>query len=132
MRIKLALRKEPILAKQAKERQLATLKQNTDTDKCRSREVNPPRSVIALQLKPDIAKKAKENQAEYHGNQYESGLCQKSDKVQIDTKKEVAKLAGVSHDTIAKVEKIEKQATPEVKADALVGISPLSLASAIV
>lgn len=77
---------------------------------------NYERSLLALKIKPDIAKKAKENQAEYHGNQYESGLCQKSDKVQIDTKKEVAKLAGVSHDTIAKVEKIEAHATPEVKA----------------
>ncbi|MCK4446800.1 MAG: hypothetical protein KAW56_06940 [Candidatus Marinimicrobia bacterium] len=33
--------------------------------------------------------------------------CQISDKV-IDTKKELAKIAGVSHDTIAKAKKIEE------------------------
>ena len=32
---------------------------------------------------------------------------QKSDKAEIDTKKELAKVAGVSHDTIRKVETIE-------------------------
>lgn len=41
--------------------------------------------------------------------------CQISDKASIDTKKEIAKMAGVSHDTIAKVKKIEAAATPEVK-----------------
>ena len=70
------------------------------------------RARLALRLKPVIAEKAKEKQAEYFGNQYESGLSQKSVEVQkpIDTQRELAKLAGVSHDTIAKVEKIEKSA----------------------
>ena len=77
------------------------------------------RAKLALRLKPLIAKKAKANQAVYHGNQY-GGLSQKSVEVQtqikpIDTQKEIAKAAGVSHDTIAKVEKIERQAAPEVK-----------------
>jgi hypothetical protein len=59
---------------------------------------------LALRLKPVIAEKAKEKQAEYFGNQYDSGLSQKSVEVQkpIDTQRELAKLAGVSHDTIAK------------------------------
>jgi len=35
----------------------------------------------------------------------------------IDTQKELAKVAGVSHNTIAKVEKIEAKATPEAKED---------------
>lgn len=69
------------------------------------------RSLLALKIKPDIAKKAKEKQIEAGG-----AVRQKSDKAVVDTKKEVAKLAGVSHDTIAKVEKIEAHATPEVKA----------------
>ena len=48
-------------------------------------------------------------------------ICQiydrsEENKKPIDTKKEIAKIAGVSHDTIARVEKIEKQATPEIKA----------------
>ena len=45
-------------------------------------------------------------------------ICDRSEEIKkpIDTKKEIAKIAGVSHNTIARVEKIEKQATPEIKA----------------
>lgn len=71
------------------------------------------RSELALKLKPVIAQKAKERQ--YSGiNQYSDSLSQKSVKPSehIDTQKEIAKAAGVSHDTIAKVEKI-KEAVPE-------------------
>lgn len=71
------------------------------------------RSVLALKLKPVIAAKAKENLATHTSDGYQG--CQKSDKAPVDTKKEIAKAAGVSHDTIAKVEKIEAQATPEIK-----------------
>lgn len=93
------------------------------------------RSVLALKLKPIIEAKAKKNlvthtKEGYQGLQIsakadnkEKQGCQKSDKADvilapkksIDTKKEIAKAAGVSHDTIAKVEKIQKKATPEVK-----------------
>ena len=55
------------------------------------------RARLALRLKPVIAEKAKEKQVEAGG-----ALRQKSDKAEIDTKKELAKLANVSHDTIAK------------------------------
>ena len=47
-------------------------------------------------MKNVIQAKAKEKQAEFHGNQYKSGLLQKSDKVQIHTDDELSKLAGVS------------------------------------
>ena len=67
------------------------------------------RARLALKLKPVLAEKAKENQGT------RNDICQKSDKSCIDTKKEIAKAAGVSHDTIAKVEKIETKATPEIK-----------------
>lgn len=67
------------------------------------------RARLALRLKPVIAEKAKENQGT------RTDLCQKSDKSPIDTKRELAAAAGVSHDTIAKVEKIEAKASPEVK-----------------
>ena len=70
--------------------------------------------MLALKIKPAIAAKAKENMLATQNNNAASA-CQKSDK-QIDTKKELAKVAGVSHDTIAKVEKIEQKAAPEVKA----------------
>lgn len=94
------------------------------------------RARLALRLKPVIAEKAKENLHNASGgdrrsiafktnaiskkesNKDEQGNnqgCQKSDKVEIDTKREIAKVAGVSHDTIAKVEKIEKKAPAEVK-----------------
>lgn len=69
--------------------------------------------ILALKIKPVIAKKAKENLSTHTANGYQG--CQNSDKAPIDTKKEVAKLAGVSHDTIAKVETIEQQAPLEIK-----------------
>jgi DNA modification methylase len=72
------------------------------------------RSVLALQLEDVFKAKAKENQAiQYKGN----SLKQKSSEVKpIETRQEVAKVANVSHDTIAKVKHIEAKATPEVKA----------------
>lgn len=72
------------------------------------------RSILALKLKPVIAAKAKENLVTHTTDGYQP--CQKSDKAPIDTKKEIAKAAGVSHDTIAKVEKIEERASPKIKA----------------
>ena len=71
------------------------------------------RSVLALKLKPIVAEKAKENILATQNNS-NSTVHQKSDK-QITTSKELAKIAGVSHDTIHKVERIEKEASPEVK-----------------
>lgn len=93
------------------------------------------RSILALKLKPIIEAKAKKNlvthtKEGYQGLQIsakadneEKQGCQKSDKADvvvapkkpIDTRKEIAKAAGVSHDTIAKVEKIQAKATPEIK-----------------
>lgn len=74
------------------------------------------RSLLALELKPLIAGQAKEHQRQ--GGQ--DKVLQKSVKP-IDTQKEVAKLAGVSHDTIAKVERIEREATPEIKEQVISG-----------
>lgn len=68
------------------------------------------RARLALRLKPVIAEKAKDNQRASGG-----AVPQKSAKPPIETREEIAKAAGVSHDTIAKVEKIERQAAPEVK-----------------
>lgn len=64
------------------------------------------RARLALRLKPVIAERAKEQQVRTAENR----VCQISDEQAIDTKKELAKVAGVSHDTIAKVEKIEAEA----------------------
>jgi N6-adenosine-specific RNA methylase IME4 len=77
---------------------------------------NYQRSVLALQLEEVFSVKAKEKQKEAGGS-----VPQKSVKAPIDTQKEVAKVANVSHDTIAKVKKIEAVATPEVKAQLSTG-----------
>jgi len=55
---------------------------------------------LALLLEPLIKAQAKENQKLSEGRGKKG--CQKSDKVLFDTKKEIAKLAGVSHDTVNK------------------------------
>lgn len=72
---------------------------------------NYQRSVLALELEDVFKEKAKENQ----GTRVD--ICQKSDKSinPIDTKKELAKVAKVSHDTISKVKTIEAKASEEVK-----------------
>lgn len=70
------------------------------------------RSILALKLKPIIAEKAKENLKV--GAEITNTGLQKSVKA-VNTQKELARVAGVSHDTIAKVEKIQAKATPEIK-----------------
>lgn len=87
------------------------------------------RSILALKLKPVIAAKAKERQGER--NDIVKISCQSSEEElappstqkstptparEQKTDYQVAKAAGVSEDTIRKVEKIEAKATPEVKA----------------
>ena len=66
------------------------------------------RSVLALKKKKIIAANAKKNQGA------RTDISQKSVK-SIDTQKQLAKDAGVSHDTIHKVEVIERSATEEQK-----------------
>lgn len=70
------------------------------------------RAELALKLKPEIEKKAKDNQRAAGG-----AVPQKSAKA-VDTREEIAKSAGVSHDTIHKVERIINEASDEAK-DAL-------------
>jgi DNA modification methylase len=73
---------------------------------------NYQRSVLALQLEDVFREKAKENQI----RKPDFVLQKSAEQNPIDTRKEIAKVANVSHDTIAKVKKIEASATPEVKA----------------
>ena len=73
---------------------------------------NYQRSVLALQLEEVFKEKAKEKQQKGI-NQF--SLIQKSEEAPIVTIKEVAKVANVSHDTIAKVKVIEAKAPEEVK-----------------
>jgi DNA-binding XRE family transcriptional regulator len=69
------------------------------------------RSILALKLKPMIAEKAKEQQVR-------KSVSQKSvEQKPIDTQKELAKVAGVSHDTIHKVEAIQKSGNEQLIKD---------------
>lgn len=77
---------------------------------------------IALKFKPVIEAKAKEN-SKISGENFGKGLTKSSNpkneseiKIEpINTRKEVAKIAGVSEDTIHKVEVIEEKAPEEIK-----------------
>ena len=71
---------------------------------------NYQRSVLALEMENVFSEKAKQNQKASGG-----AVRQISDKAVIDTKKELANVAKVSHDTIAKVKVIQAKATEEVK-----------------
>ena len=71
---------------------------------------NYQRSVLALQLEEVFKEKAREKQKEA------GELKQKSAEAPIETRKELAKVANVSHDTIAKVKVIEAKAPEEIKA----------------
>jgi DNA modification methylase len=75
---------------------------------------NYQRSVLALELEEVFKEKAKENLklSDGKGKQKSAEV-----KVQpIETRKELAKVANVSHDTIAKVKHIEAKANEETKA----------------
>ena len=80
------------------------------------------RARMALAYKPIIEARAMKNQATYYGNQH-SGLPLNSAKVQrpVDTRKELAKIAGVGTDTIDKVSKIEKEAPEPIRRAARAG-----------
>lgn len=77
----------------------------------------PPyeRARLALIRKPLVARQAKEQQGE------RTDIFQNSGKSPIRTDKELAAAAGVSHDTIHKVETVEKDAPEPVKAAARAG-----------
>ena len=72
---------------------------------------NYQRSVLALQLEEVFTKKAKENQI-----RKPNSVMQNSAEQKIDTRKELSKVASVSHDTITRVKKIEEKADEETKA----------------
>lgn len=80
---------------------------------------NYQRSVLALQLEEVFREKAKEKQKLSEGK----GIQKSEDlkKPEVVTIKEVAKVANVSHDTIAKVKVIEEKAPEEVKAQLRAG-----------
>jgi len=68
------------------------------------------RGRLALQMKDLIAAQAKRKQSEAGG-----AVRQKSDKPEIDTQKELADLADLSHDTIHKIDTVDTKAPEPVK-----------------
>lgn len=73
---------------------------------------------IALRLKPDIEARAKANQQEYHGNQYDGGLSATLPEVHsdpVDTRKELADTVGLGERTMGKVMQIDEHAPAAVK-----------------
>ena len=69
------------------------------------------RSVLAIRLRPLIEVKAKEKQI----RKPDFVNLISDEQKPINTNKELSKIAGVGHDTIAKVQKIEEKAPEEVK-----------------
>ena len=73
------------------------------------------RAELALKLKEAVAAEAKKRQVSQLKKGAEKPVVQKSAQRESGkTRDELAKMAGVSHDTIAKVEKIVAEAEPEV------------------
>ena len=73
---------------------------------------------IALRLKPDIEARARANQQEYHGNQYDSGLSATLPEVHsdpVDTRRELADTVGLGERTMGKVMQIDEHAPAAVK-----------------
>lgn len=80
------------------------------------------RSVLGLKLENIYREKAKENER-LGGGDKKSGLKNSPNPIitPVDTRKELAKIARVSDNTIAKVKAIEEKATPEQKAKLVTG-----------
>jgi hypothetical protein len=92
---------------------------------------------IALKFKPVIEEKAKENKikavkkADIHNSKKQNSILMKSSKMNneeieedikhVNTRKEIAEIAGVSEDTIHKVEVIEKKAPEDIKKQVKLG-----------
>lgn len=84
---------------------------------------NYQRSVLALQLEEVFKEKAKEN-LKASGENFGKGTQISANPIEIkpiETRKELAKVANVSHDTIAKVKVIEEKAVDTVKEKLLNG-----------
>ena len=77
------------------------------------------RSELALKLEPLIREKARENLKTHTVDGYKQPLQNSANPA--DTRAELARIAGVSHDTIAKVKKINEQASEELKKEVRTG-----------
>lgn len=74
------------------------------------------RTKLALRLEEMIAARAKAHQSLSEGRGQKGSQKSADLLAPIETREEIAKLAGVSRDTVDKVKQIERKAAPEVKA----------------
>jgi hypothetical protein len=72
------------------------------------------RAELVLKIEPLIAAKAKENQKQSLGAG-QKGLQKSADLSPVDTREELAKLSGLSHDTIHKAKVIAEKASDPIK-----------------
>ena len=80
------------------------------------------RSVLALELEDVFKEKAKENLSKSGGDKKSGWEISPNPIIEpMETRKELAKIANVSDNTISKVKVIESKATPEVKAQLSAG-----------
>lgn len=79
------------------------------------------RSRLALRLEGVYRERAKVNQVIRKGDQAGATHQISDNLAPVNTLKEIARVAGVSHDTIHKVKTIEAKATPDQKADLTAG-----------
>ncbi len=76
---------------------------------------NYQRSILALELEKVFQEKAKDNLI-LSGENFGKGLVKSPNPIdKIDTRKQLSKVANVGEQTISRVKKINKQATPELK-----------------
>ena len=93
------------------------------------------RVILALKLRPALEAKAKENKKQSGGDRKSSNaksVCQTFDKpieAPVRVTQEIADAAGVSHETVRKVEKVLASAAPEsLKADMISGKTSINKA----
>jgi DNA-binding XRE family transcriptional regulator len=96
---------------------MAEIATTATTNQFGRRNLSPyQRSVLALKLEEIYRQRARENQGT------RTDLTSVRNLTNVDTKKELAKVAGVSHDTIAKVKRIEEKATEDQKEKLRAGV----------
>jgi len=79
------------------------------------------RAELAVKLEPLIRQRARKKQQEAGGS-----LPQKSAKAPVDTREELAKIAGVSHDTITKAKKIHESGSEVAKKRLRCGVTTIN------
>jgi len=89
------------------------------------------RGELALRAKPIIEARAKAKQATSTGGAIPQLMQKSAEAAPVTTREELAKAAGVSHDTIRKIEKIRETAAPEVLASVRSGEISINAAAKV-